>query len=226
MTTAAPARITALTLTLLQLNPRSRAAARDLRDTQGMHRTLTGLLAADLTDEASPRARHGLLHRVERDATGVRVLVQSAEPLDPSRLPTGYLAADPQTRDLAPLLNWLSLGLTVRYRIDASPTRCTPPTPLGGGRFRRGARRPLFGQAATDWWSGKAQAAGLDVLDVSHVSLGPATGNRDGRRVTTTLTRYEGIATVTDPETLRQVIGNGIGTGRAYGAGLLSIAPA
>lgn len=40
------------------------------------------------------------------------------------------------------------------------------------------------------------------------------------------LVRYDGTATVTDPDALRAAVLAGIGRGKPYGAGLLSLAPA
>ncbi len=40
------------------------------------------------------------------------------------------------------------------------------------------------------------------------------------------LIRYDGTATVTDPTALTQAVLTGIGRGKPYGAGLLSLAPA
>lgn len=40
------------------------------------------------------------------------------------------------------------------------------------------------------------------------------------------LIRYDGTATVTDPEALAAALLTGIGRGKSYGAGLLSLAPA
>ncbi|MFI2633005.1 type I-E CRISPR-associated protein Cas6/Cse3/CasE [Streptomyces collinus] len=40
------------------------------------------------------------------------------------------------------------------------------------------------------------------------------------------LLRYDGTATVTDPDTLTAAMVHGVGRGKPYGAGLLSLAPA
>ncbi|MFS8202560.1 type I-E CRISPR-associated protein Cas6/Cse3/CasE [Streptomyces sp. CWNU-52B] len=40
------------------------------------------------------------------------------------------------------------------------------------------------------------------------------------------LTRFDGQATITDPDQLRHALLHGIGRAKAYGAGLLSLAPA
>ncbi|WP_437012987.1 type I-E CRISPR-associated protein Cas6/Cse3/CasE [Streptomyces sp. enrichment culture] len=49
---------------------------------------------------------------------------------------------------------------------------------------------------------------------------------RDAPRMPHSLLRYDGTATVTDPDTLTAAMVHGIGRGKPYGAGLLSLAPA
>src|SRR5262249_23416652 len=38
--------------------------------------------------------------------------------------------------------------------------------------------------------------------------------------------RFEGVLVVTDPETFRATVASGLGSGKAFGFGLLSVAPA
>ncbi|WP_349632395.1 type I-E CRISPR-associated protein Cas6/Cse3/CasE [Streptomyces lydicamycinicus] len=58
--------------------------------------------------------------------------------------------------------------------------------------------------------------------------LDTARGERaqDKRRITHARTRFDGIAHIKDTELLRQRILDGIGRGKAYGCGLLTLAPA
>ncbi|WP_207770368.1 type I-E CRISPR-associated protein Cas6/Cse3/CasE [Frankia canadensis] len=56
--------------------------------------------------------------------------------------------------------------------------------------------------------------------------LDDITGPRRGRtQIRHALTRYDGGAAVTGPDAIRDAILDGIGRGKSYGAGLLSIAP-
>ncbi|MFC7841922.1 type I-E CRISPR-associated protein Cas6/Cse3/CasE [Streptomyces sp. NPDC057382] len=45
-------------------------------------------------------------------------------------------------------------------------------------------------------------------------------------RMRHSLLRYDGTATITDPDTLRYAVIRGIRRGKPYGAGLLNLAPA
>ncbi|RSS32573.1 type I-E CRISPR-associated protein Cas6/Cse3/CasE [Streptomyces sp. WAC08241] len=221
-------------LTRVQLNPRSREAARDLTDVQNLHRRAMSLIP-DQLGSAETRQASGLLYRLERTPRAHTLLLQSYAPLDLDALPVGYaLATD--DRDLTRLLHWLAPGRTVRYRIDAQPYRSLP-SPVDDrdteGRRKRGTKIHIFGDDAITWWHRKATQAGLTTTSGVLATQQPdVTGWKDDPRETGKRihiygkrTRFEGTATITDPDALRTAILQGVGRNRAYGAGLLSIAP-
>ncbi|MCW2870379.1 type I-E CRISPR-associated protein Cas6/Cse3/CasE [Actinacidiphila oryziradicis] len=215
-----------LHLTRLHLGPRSRTANHDLRDAHLMHRRVMSLYPDQMSDGTRARAELGVLYRIERDHQATTVLIQSPLAPDTAALPADYLATPPQTRNLGPLLDWLTDGATVRYRIDATPTRAIATQDRRpDGKRKPGKRTPLFGADAVAWWDRQARTAGLDPQLILDTPQTPATGNRDGHRVRHSLTRFEGVATITDTTALRATLTTGIGRGRAYGAGLLSLAP-
>ncbi|WP_369185377.1 type I-E CRISPR-associated protein Cas6/Cse3/CasE [Streptomyces sp. Y1] len=211
-------------LTLLRLDPRSRDAAADLRNTSHMHQRIMSMYPDALTSGDAARRSLGVLYRIERTPHETTVLVQSTLAADPTVLPDRY--ATVQQRNLAPLLDWLADGRKIRYRIDGSPTRSLRDGARDtNGRLNRGKPVPLHGKEAIAWWERKARTAGLDLDDVLDIPQEPATGHRDTGPIRHTLTRFEGHATITDHHSLRTAVTNGIGRGLAYGAGLLSIAP-
>ncbi|MFF8775110.1 type I-E CRISPR-associated protein Cas6/Cse3/CasE [Kitasatospora sp. NPDC015120] len=211
-------------LTLLRLNPRSRDAAADLRNTSHMHQRIMGMYPDALTSGDAARRSLGVLYRIERAPQATTVLVQSTLAAEPTTLPEHYATC--QQRDLTPLLDWLADGRKVRYRIDGSPTRSARDgTRDAGGRLNRGKPVPLHGKDAIAWWERKAHTAGLDLHDILDIPQEPATGHRATGPIRHTLTRFEGLATITDHQALRTAVTDGIGRGLAYGAGLLSLAP-
>lgn len=231
MTTTTP--LTTAHLTRVQINPRSREAGRDLGDAQSLHRRVMALVPDQLG--ADTRRTAGVLYRLERQPGSHMLLIQSTAPLDLDSLPVGYATAT-DDRDITTLLTWLTPGRTIRYRIDAQPLRSirTQPAPDEGPRRDRGRRVPLHGPDATAWWTRKAEEAGLQidpqaVLDTRQSdTLGwKENPNTPGKllRIWAPLTRFEGTATIADAHALRTSITTGIGRGRAYGAGLLSVAP-
>jgi CRISPR system Cascade subunit CasE len=214
-----------LWLTRIQPDLRHRDVRRDLASAVGMHHRLMMLFPDGLG--ATARTQLGVLFRTE-DATGPardpRILVQSRERPDLERLPGGYGTAT--TKDISAVLKLLTTGLTVRYRIDANAVR----KPGHTTRAATGAKAivPLSGADADDWWARQAEErSGLKLTSTHSTPLTAARGERgqDKSHIKHARTRFEGTALVTDHHTLRQRILEGIGRGKSYGCGLLSLAP-
>jgi CRISPR system Cascade subunit CasE len=183
------------------------------------------LFPEDLGEQA--RASAGVLFRIEDTPAGAHVLLQSCHKPDTARLPDGYGTA--LSRPLNPLLDALRPGLTVRYRCVASPVR--KPGESTRALYRLPPVVALTGASADQWWARQAEAAGLTCLDVHSQPVvavaGPRArkGPRSDQHVRHARTQFDGSATITDPDLLRSKIIHGIGRGKSYGCGLLSIAP-
>lgn len=250
-TTPAPATARAW-LTRLRLNPAQRLVQRDIADAARLHRRVMSLVPDGLGD--SPRARAGVLFRLDADGAGALVLlVQTLLDPDPGRLPAGY--AQVQTREMRPMLEALGPGLPVRYRLLVNAVRRCGRNSTAGA-WKRAV--PLHGDEADWWWADRATAAGLDLstlrsepsaaLTAWHPPGKPRPGSApkasdpagrtkaQGRgrsgvpqaeavRVPHTAVLFEGTATVRDPEALRAALFHGIGRSKSYGCGLLSLAP-
>ncbi|WP_435600222.1 type I-E CRISPR-associated protein Cas6/Cse3/CasE [Streptomyces sp. C10-9-1] len=205
----------------IRLNPHSRAVQRDLRDATEMHRTLMRMIPDNLGD--TPRHDTGFLFRIDEDDETSTVLVQATVPLDHAGLPTGY--DDVRIKQLKPMFAALRPGLGVRYRIALNPAK-RERLPLEQ-KNRRGRIVPLTGAEADQWWARRAREAGLHLTSVIPTPLRPVRPHgRNAPPVRHSLIRYDGTATITDPVALTQALLQGIGRGKPYGAGLLSLAPA
>ncbi|MER6721420.1 MULTISPECIES: type I-E CRISPR-associated protein Cas6/Cse3/CasE [Streptomyces] len=203
----------------IRLNPHSRDVQRDLRDATEMHRTVMRMVPDDLGE--SPRSQAGLLYRLDETDTTSTLLVQ-ANRLDPARLPAGYGQAD--LKNLTPMFTALRKGLAVRYRIVLNPAK-RERLPLET-KGKRGRILPLSGADADQWWLRRAADAGLQVHVLTPTNMPPIRPRRhdpDGMRHS--LIRYDGTAIITDPDALHEAVLAGIGRGKPYGAGLLSLAP-
>ncbi|MCC3768638.1 type I-E CRISPR-associated protein Cas6/Cse3/CasE [Streptomyces sp. UNOC14_S4] len=215
-------------LARLLLNPASRAVQHDLRDIAVLHRRLMALFPDGLGD--SPRARAGLLFRLDHDGTGApTLLVQSRTAPDASRLPDGY--AHVGIREMSPVLEALRPGLTVRYRLFGNAIkRCGRNSTEG--RWKQAI--VLHGPDAENWWAAQAHRAGLTLHTVQADTADTLTAwHRTGRTAGTDKiavhhkgTRFDGIATIHDADALRHALLHGIGRSKSYGCGLLSLAPA
>ncbi|MFH8473371.1 type I-E CRISPR-associated protein Cas6/Cse3/CasE [Streptomyces sp. NPDC018000] len=215
-----------MTLWLTRIVPdtRSRDARRDLSGPIGMHRRIMSLFPSDAGPD--PRARFGVLFRTEDTPTGPHLLIQSTHEPDTSRLPDGYGSA--LTRPLDALIDAIRPGLNIRYRCVASPVR--KPGATTRALYNLPPVVPLTGTAADDWWLRQADLSGLKPLTLHSHPLDAVQGERrpDGtppQRIRHARTQFDGTAAIIDTDLLRTKILSGIGRGKAYGCGLLSIAP-
>lgn len=206
-------------LARIRLNPHSRAVQRDLRYATEMHKTIMRMVPDDLGD--MPRRDAGLLYRLDEDEHASAILVQSATSLAPDRLPVGYGIAE--VKDLAPMFSVLGKGLIVRYRITVNPVKRERLSLEQKGS--RGKVMPLAGEEADRWWTKRAADSGLQLHSALATPLEPVV-SRAKEGIRHSLVRYDGTATVADPEVLTGALLNGIGRGKSYGAGLLSLLPA
>ncbi|WNF31074.1 type I-E CRISPR-associated protein Cas6/Cse3/CasE [Streptomyces sp. C11-1] len=110
-----------------------------------------------------PVLAEGLLFRTE-SGPDPTLLVQTAHIPDLTALPADYGTA--RTVDLTPLLNSLTPGRTVRYRITAARSAGNPNRRPVTGK-RRGKITHLTGDDAITWWQTRTQTVGLQPVTVS-----------------------------------------------------------
>ncbi|MFD8462381.1 type I-E CRISPR-associated protein Cas6/Cse3/CasE [Streptomyces antimycoticus] len=208
------------TLTRIILNRHHRRARNDLAYRPGLHKTMMRLLPHP--DGPHPRKAGGLLFRLDPGLDPV-LLVQTADTPHLAGLPDGY--GDITTRDLTPILTGLTPHLPVRYRITAAPvvSRSADAVPHPVTGRLRGKLTPLTGPDAIAWWQRRAPAAGLHLTSLPAAAPCPFPSPRPGPYER--LTQFDGTATISEPALLATAIREGIGRGKAYGAGLLTLIP-
>lgn len=223
-------------LSRLTLNPRSRYARRDLADVYQLHRSIMSAFAP--TGEAAARSSLGVLFRVEPDGAPLPVvLVQSREePL--WELPPGYLAPGTAalTKPIDELLGAIAAGRTFRFRLLANPTRKIARFDQTGVRMRQGSRVDL--RRDTDrvqWLERRSTQHGFQLarlpdgrehaVDVIVRPGGHPTGRKDATRITVAGALFDGRLVVQDANRVRAAVTGGIGPGKAFGFGLLSLGP-
>ncbi len=229
-------------LSKLTLNPRDRDARRALGDCHLLHTILMRAFPT-LPGEPNPRAAVGLLYRVEppREAR-VRILAQSVTEPDWSRLPPW--CAEDETKPVVALYDRIAAGQTLTFRLRANPTKSTGDRPEGGGHLANVHREALTDPVKQIEWLVRAGGRGgfepisvriarratdgavIDTVDVPDVRIVPEPAVRGNGRRTLGSVRFEGRLIVRDADQFRRTLADGVGRGKAYGFGLLSIAPA
>lgn len=226
-------------LTRLTLDARDGRARNDLADTHRLHRRLMTLFPDELGEAA--RASAAVLFRVESLGERPVLLLQSALEPDPTRLPVGWLAASfdgvpsASVRALGEAWGALRTGTVLRFRLLANPARKIETRSVDGVR-RNGKRVPLRTEdAALAWLARKGTAGGFTLLpsedwpdrpDVAATPAGRTIGQRTGGAVTVEGVLFEGRLRITDADAFRSTLRTGVGPGKAFGYGLLSVAGA
>ena len=224
-------------------NIRSREARHDLADCVGMHRTLMNAFPDGLSSNGDARREAGLLYRVEATADGtIALLVQSALPPEWAHLPPSWLhpASEPQVKEIGESLGRIDSGSVLRFKLVANPTRKIGTKTGADGRKNNGKRVELRGEEEWLTWlerkagqSGfrlKAGRASAHVPDVRSGRDLRATGfgkwtEGSSSRLTFCGVAFEGRLEVVDTALFHAGLQAGIGSGKAYGYGLLSLAP-
>jgi len=208
-------------LSQLILNPRSRRVQKEVADPYQMHRSIMRAFP----DHLAPDAER-MLYRLESHprSGGLTLLVQSRNSPDWSWLAApgahGYLLPVDQANPAVKSFDLrLVAGQVVAFRLRANPTV-----------KRKGKRLGLYREEEQrQWLMRKAEQSGFRVRSARVGGKGVASGRIHREDVTHSLrllsVQFEGLLQVTDPDRLRQAVQQGIGSGKALGFGLLSLAP-
>lgn len=223
-------------LTRIRLNPMHRLTYRLIGDVDALHKTLCACVG-DKRDAA------GLLFRIEE---GPVLLVQSQTQPDWSKFTKerNVLQGDPEDKAFEPVF---VAGATYAFRL-----RCRPSKKVKVDGKKNSSQRFLRTEEERfAWLSRQGEAHGFTVkrVEITHESWslpdGPSPSQRAGdleqaeseestegvgsnsARATRTMpgVRFDGVLMVTDPEKLLAAVRNGIGPQKAFGFGLLSLAP-
>jgi CRISPR system Cascade subunit CasE len=227
-------------LSKLVLNLRHRQARHDLARPYEMHRTL-------MNNYPHPRVeqRCDLLFRLEPEQTGSPVvLVQTRDDPDWSSLPAGYLLRRAEFKSI-PLA--FSTSQRLRFRLRANPTRRVSEKNERLGGVMAGKRIGLTTETEqVRWLLNKGETGGFRVPGAWVDAVEPESGaalqlpnfrvnvipegrdrnNKPGHGGEFVAVRFEGVLVVSDPNLFAEAVSSGIGSGKAFGFGLLSLARA
>jgi CRISPR system Cascade subunit CasE len=202
-------------LSQLVLNARKSDVLRDLSNAHKLHQRIMQAFP-DEEDRDSPRQDWHILFRQEPDSDVV--LVQSDLEPDWSRLPDGYLRQchGPKLFSLSP--EQVSSGRCFQFRLRANPSKRDNKTKKTVGFYRRPDQLA--------WLERQADRCGFRLLGVDVVPspnlFGLKHKGTSPVRIVTAL--YQGVLEVTQPDQFLTVVQQGLGRGKSYGCGLLSLA--
>lgn len=216
-------------LSRLDLDPRRREARRILSSPGILHALVQGSV---------PTAPQGArtLWRIDPGEYRQVLYVQSEVMPDFTALveQAGWPVAQPwQSASLDPVLDRLRDGDRYQFRVTVNPTYSR----RAEGERSRGVRvGHVTAQQQLDWFLTRAPRWGMDagrvetpddvtatVVERRVLSFGKERGRR---RVTVSTATMAGHLTVTSAACLRDAIRFGLGPAKAYGCGLLTLAPA
>ena len=133
----------------------------------------------------------------------------------------GKVMSDPEL--CKELLERILPGSVWRFRLAANPT--TSKVPSSGPLERGKVQAHVTPEFQEGWLRARAEKHGfrLKSLQVTGSRWLRFQKGQQRRPVTLLSVVYEGVLEVTDPVLFRQVLTEGIGRGKAYGQGLLTV---
>lgn len=204
-----------LWLTCIKMDTRNREVRRDLRNIVDMHRTVMSFFP-DIQDD-NARQTMKILHRLDIINKNPVLLIQSQMQPMIEVLPNGYGVA--KYTSLNPLIKALRDGIIIRYRILANATKRQNTGLMAGKRIALGF------SDTKQWWLERSTNAGLALtVEPTLVSETLPGISSKYNNILLRSWRIDGLASVNDVEKLVATLEVGIGRGRAYGCGMLSIA--
>ena len=216
-------------LSRLILNPRSRRVQKDIAVPKEMHRTVLSGFPDEMNKVMDKEAERVLFRLEQSPQSGlISLLVQSTLQPDWSRLPDerylllgsdlpSAIQQNPAIKEVSYALNQ---GQLLSFRLRANPTKR-----LSAGKGNKGKRIGLYRMdEQQEWLVRKAEDAGFRI----HSALPNSQNFVDGRKdddLKFFSVQFDGVLQVTELDKFTAAIQNGIGSGKAFGFGLLSVAP-
>lgn len=215
-------------LSRIEINTRKREARRLLTSPQKMH--------AAVESSMPPSSRvpgERFLWRVDRSGPHTELYIMSPGAPDFTHIveQAGWMREGERgwiSRPYYRLLDRLETGQLWAFRLAANPTRMgktAEGTPKRFGHVTASQQRDwLLERTQNHGFSIPSEGDGRAALDVVARSQDRFTRS-GGKPVTLNRAVFEGILRVEDPPSLRTALTHGIGRAKAYGCGLMTLAP-
>ena len=191
--------------------------------------TMTALAAPQkfhgAVESAFSGERRRRLWRLDRLGEKLYLLLLSEEMPDLSGVVEQFgTGAAPESRNYDPLLARITPGSRWQFRLAANPTKSCKDAQRPAARGTVAAHCTT--QYQKQWLLDRAAKHGFAVSEGSFAVTRKQTYHfkKNGTRPVTLLAvTYEGILQVTDPEAFKALLCEGVGRGKAYGLGLMTI---
>jgi CRISPR system Cascade subunit CasE len=212
----APGRPAPLHLTQILVSYEDAARLLRIRDTYDWHQRVWQAFGGR---DGAPR---DFLTRVDRLEAGYRLLIVSATPpRQPDWCPTHCFRSKtiPET--------FFARG-RYRFSLLANPTRKVRVENPDGSRKKNGRRVPLSRREDLVAWLERKAADGgfrFDPAALRTIPRGREYFHKDGAHGLHSAVEFEGVLEVTDPARFRDTFRRGLGPAKAFGFGLLVLAP-
>lgn len=198
-----------------------------LRDLHSLHRVLWKAWH-DQVEERCFLFRADVLRDDESLRPVVKVLGQSSTPAEWEKLADRVVEHDQKQRTID-----LREGDELRFFLRANPTIARKDRhELGDigpeeARARRGHRVAVWGRERQEaWLRRKGGEAGFEVLAVRSSNARPWRWSHGGNHARHDGVDFEGVLRVCDAMKMAEAVRSGVGPAKAFGFGLLSLAPA
>ena len=208
-------------LSRVELDLTRRAAMQALVAPQKLHGAVESAFAGE---------RRRRLWRLDRLGGKLYLLLLSEEQPDLGGIAAQFGPAGgvglAETRDYAPLLQRITPGSVWQFRLTANPTKSCPDPKAAQSRGT--VRAHCTVEYQRQWLLQRAEKHGFALTPDSFTVTASrwlqfAKGGDRRHPVTLLSVTYEGVLQVTDPQAFRQLLTKGIGRGKAYGLGLMTV---
>jgi CRISPR system Cascade subunit CasE len=168
--------------------------------------------------------RRDFLTRLDPQRDGFRLLIVSpAEPMRP-----GWCALDPASWKTKPIPETYFTRSRYAFQLCANPTKKVTKLASDGSPTKNGRRVPLRTREELVAWLRRKGAEGgfsVDEGTLSSFPRGRGYFEKNGQRGLHSAVEFQGVLTVDNPTNFHGSFTRGIGPAKAFGFGLLLIAP-
>ena len=166
----------------------------------------------------------GFLTRLDQRREGFRLLIVS--PMQPVR--PDWCPADAESWKTKPIPDAYFTRSRYAFQLCANPTKKISKEQSDGSLTKNGRRVPLRKrEELVEWIKRKGEQGGftVDEATLRTFSRGREYFERHGQPGLHSAVEFQGALTVTDPAKFHETFTRGIGSAKAFGFGLLVIAP-